>query len=87
MSIGGPHEVLPSHGVSAVLFTPRFDAWTLADAEWRLVHHPDPNRPLDTGLIPFASEVTWDRRQASEQPGSVTVRDFLGLDADWPGPE
>ena len=79
---------LKGHAVSAVLYAPRFSAWTLQDAEWRIVYHPSPTRPLKPSLLPLATEVTLDASlRVVEIPTSVTFRDFFELPNEWPSPD
>lgn len=74
--------------VSAVLYADRFGAWSMADAQWQLVHHPQPDHRLRANLIATATEVTWSRAgRGQERPPKQSFRDFFGLSVDWPGPD
>ena len=71
-----------------MLYTHRLGAWALPDAEWQLIHHPEPLISLEEGLVSFASEATWDEEGVKRvQPASSSFRTLFGTDGEWPGPD
>ena len=62
--------------VSAVLFKPRLNIWTVCGVEdpWRLIRNPWADTPLPNGMFPFA---------VGDGGRQRTVNDVLGLSEQW----
>ena len=85
---GSPRNPKNRH-VSAVLFKPRLNLWTLcgSDDPWQLFHNPGAQVPLPSGVFGFATEWVLTHRGFSNVQPTCTLNHVLGLCDAWPGRE
>lgn len=85
---GSPSTPKNRH-LSAILYTPRIDVWTLCayDAPWLLIHNPWAEYPLSPRMFPFATEWIPKSGEFVQVGATVTLNAVLGLSDPWPGME